>query len=234
MNPIAEIVGRVPERRINVLDVGCYAGTVTLDFAMGLRNVSKEIFSIGIDPIAHCHVYRFTHFIEAAIRNCEPTTATFYQYSDPQCSSLLKMTTNLTHNREERDKKWYSDRDFERLLATKSVRVLPLSAIIEQFNLQEEYIHFLKIDVQGCDLEAFLSLGPYIKSCLFVQIETVVSGSKDIILYEGQTLHEEELPIMAEHGFEVFSLIDYRDTYGTPEADVVYVNTELRKQKGLA
>jgi hypothetical protein len=143
------------------------------------------------------------------------------------CNSLLKMTDNITHIPEERGSKWYGAHDFERLLDATPVHVVPLSSIIEKYGLQDAVIHFLKIDAQGCDLEVLLSLGPYLKNCLFVQMELVSSGSRDLVLYEGQGVYEDERPIVESFGFDVFAEEDHGKLGASPEIDVVFINLAL-------
>lgn len=226
MKNIAQVISNLPDNRINVIDIGCHTGKVTKDF-VSLLPRDKYVFSIGIDPIHHAPVYQFTHYVQAAIRNCASMEAPFYQYSDPMCSSLLRMTENITHKYEERDTKWFGAHDFERLLNIRTVPVMPLSEVIEKYDLTNETIHFLKVDVQGLDLEVILSLGKYIKNCLFIQMETVTSHRSDMILYEGQMIYEQERPIIESHGFEVFSMHDYAEDGASPEADVIYRNKAL-------
>jgi hypothetical protein len=150
------------------------------------------------------------------------------------CNSLLKMTSNITHDKAERKNKWYGATKFEGMTGSKTVPIWPLSAIVKQYGLATEVIHFLKIDAQGCDLEAFLSLGRFMRNCLFVQMETVLSGTKEIVLYEGQTLYEEELPVMGNSGFQPFEMTDHRLEGASPEGDIVYVNAELLMREKAA
>ena len=226
MHDIAAIVDKLSNDVVNVIDVGCYTGKVTQDFAGLLPH--KQIFSIGIDPIEHYKIYKFSHYVKAGIRNGPTTDATLYHYSDPMCNSLLKMSDNITHDPAEKATKWFGGHDFDRLQATSIVQITSLLAIIEQFELVDKIIHFLKIDSQGLDLEVILSLGKYISNCLFIQMETVTSGNRNITLYEGQTIYEDEVPILNSYGFEVFSTVRYDETYGSPEADVVYINKALQ------
>src|ERR1700683_3866877 len=97
---VADFVSQLPEQRVNVIDVGCFTGSVTKDFAGMLHG--KQIISIGIDPIKHATVFTFTYFEQVAIRNQPPATVSFNNYDDPHCSSLLKLKDNRTINPEER------------------------------------------------------------------------------------------------------------------------------------
>lgn len=228
MRGVADILNGLSCKRINLIDVGCFGSGDMWNFPALIPG--KEVISLGIDPIRYVSHYPFTHFVQVAIRNCQPTMATFYQYNSPSCNSLLKMTPNITHDKNERDSKWYAERIFEKLEKTIEVPVLPLSAIIEQYGLSDSILHFVKIDAQGVDFEVFLSMGEYIKNCLFFQMETVTSHSKDIVLYEGQTIYEEERPVIEGHGFEFFSEVDYGAMGASPESDVIYLNTKLLEE----
>lgn len=228
MRQVADVLNSLPRERINIIDVGCYVGRITQEVVGHLPG--RDIFSIGIDPVDHAKWFQFTHFVRAAIRNCQPTEAVLHHYSDPMCNSLLKMTENVTHDHAERDVKWFGAHDFDRLLGTSQVQVCPLSVVVEQFGLQDATIHFLKIDAQGLDLEVLLSLGKYIGNCLVVQMEQITSHRKDMVLYEGQTIYEDELPIIEGYGFEVLSVEDYSLAGASFEADVVYVNTKLLEE----
>ncbi len=228
MKQVADILNLLPDTRINMIDVGCCGSVETRDFVYLLP--TKEMYTIGIDPIVHDSSYAFTHFVRAAVRNCSPSLETFYNYSDKSCSSLLKVKDNVTHNPDERTTKWYAGHVFEKLVSTETVRVIPLTEVIKEFKLENSVIHFLKIDAQGVDIEVFLSLGQYIKNCLFFQMETVTSHSKDIVLYEGQSIYEDEKPIIEKYGFEFLSMIDYGAHGASQEGDVIYVNTKLLRK----
>jgi FkbM family methyltransferase len=225
---IAEEICKLSGDRVNLIDVGCHTGRVSADFVACLPG-GKNVFSIGIDPILHAPVFNFSYYEQVGIKNGPPSEMPFYHYEDPMCNSLLRMTTNITHDIRERDKKWYAERKFERLLNISSVHVVPLSEIIEKYALQNSVIHFLKIDTQGCDMDVFRSLGLYIHNCLFLQMESVSSGSKDVVLYEGQGIYEEDRSIVEGFGFEVFAETDYGKLGASPEVDVVYLNRALMK-----
>ncbi len=216
----------LPDCSLNLIDVGCYVGQFTLDFC---ARSTKPVWKIGIDPCKLDHVTKLDCFIEAAIKNnCLPETK-FYEYIDGTCNSLLPMTRNLTHDPAERPRKWFADHEIEIVVNTRRVNTYTLSHIIDYLGLLGP-LHFLKIDAQGCDLDVFQSLGDYIPQCMFVQMETVTSHSRDITLYEGQSIFEDERPIMESLGFRVFDIHDYGAEGSSQEADVVYANNKLVPQ----
>lgn len=63
----------------------------------------------------------------------------------------------------------------------------------------------------------------HIHNVMFVQLKCVTSKDKDVVLYDGQTIMEDDIKVMDSFGFDVFSVEDYSYT-GTPEADVVFIN----------
>jgi hypothetical protein len=207
---IADFLNHSSFQTINLVDVGCYKG----DFLEEFRSlVRRRIFSIGIDPVSHHHIVPYSVFVETAITNEPEGVYDFFVCNDPTFSSFKRtIASNVTRN--------------IKTSVVRTVNAVHLSTIIERFKMENEIIHFLKIDAQGSDLEVFLSLGKYVKNCLFVQLETIHSKDKSAVLYESQTIFEEEKPIIERLGFELFACIDY-SRMGSPEADVIFVNKEI-------
>jgi len=225
LRTIADFLNRSRFQTINLIDVGCYQGDFLNQFQSRIR---KRIFSIGIDPIRHHLIVPYSIFIEVAIINKPEGVYDFYEYAISSYNSLKRMNfSNITHDNRERNKKWFVERHIESLLKIRPVKTVHLSTIIKRLKMDNDIIHFLKIDVQGCDLEVLLSLGEYTKNCLFVQLETVISKNKNIVLYENQTIFDEEKPIIEKLGFKLFSLVDYRKVGTSPEADVIFINMKL-------
>ncbi len=214
--------------KINLIDVGCYKGYF-LDRFQSL--VRKPIFSVGIDPVRWEHVLPYSAFIEGAVTNQPEGSYDFYEYNDPMCNSLKKMNVDkITHDPAERSERYFVERHIETLTNVRSIEAAPLAALIQRLKMENEILHFLKIDAQGCDLEVFLSLHEFIPRCLFVQLESLASKNKDIALYENQALFEEEKPVLEKYGFKLFSMTDYGQTGASPEADVIFLNLPLFNQ----
>ena len=227
---IADFLNHSSFQTINLIDVGCYKGGFLKEFQSLIR---KRILSIGIDPIRHNHIAPYSAFVEAAVANKPDGIHNFYEYNDPSLNSLKRIiTSNVSHNGQERNRKFFL-KNHIRTSAVRTVKTMRLSTIIKRFKMENEIIHFLKIDVQGCDLEVFLSLGEYIKNCLFVQLETIYSKDKNMVLYENQTIFEEEKPIIEKLGFKLFSCVDFSKIGASPEADVIFVNEEIIRTHNL-
>jgi hypothetical protein len=221
--------GRV-KGRLNFIDVGCAVGDylVLLD-----GKFQSEIFSIGIDPLDWPGRAPYSVFEQVAITNKDEGTYEFHIYggNDPATSSLEKLEADhVTHDPAESGERFFHPDEIEKAHGVIQVPALHLSTIVERYRLAGEVIHFLKIDVQGTDLQAFLSLGKYTRNCLFVQLETIYSSRRSHTLYENQTLFEDERPVLEKLGFRLFNVARFP---AGPEADVVWVNRKLfRKLHG--
>ncbi len=228
LDGITRCLNAMDPPRIVLIDVGCFIGKFLRRFS---QRVYPPVWSIGIDPVRHPHVQPYSVFVEAAVARGPEQERTLYEYTDPSCNSLLRMdAANITHDPSQRATRWFVDRSIEGLVRTRTVPVWPLSRLIEVHGLQEEVIHFLKIDAQGTDLDVFLSLGRYLPHCLFVQLETVYSGDRRIRLYEGQTIFEDERPVIEREGFRLIQVYDHGRVGASPEADVIFVNTRLYRE----
>ena len=227
---IADFLNHSSFQTINLIDVGCFKGGFLKAFQSLIR---KRILSIGIDPIRHNHMVSYSAFVEAAVANRLDGIYDFYEYNDPSLNSLKRIiTSDVSHNGQKRNRKFLL-KNHVGTLAVRTVKTMRLSTIIKRFKMENEIIHFLKIDVQGCDLEVFLSLGEYIKNCLFVQLETIYSKDKNMVVYENQTIFEEEKPIIEKLGFKLFSCVDFSEIGTNPEADVIFVNEEIIRTHNL-
>lgn len=72
------------------------------------------------------------------------------------------------------------------------------------------------------------SMKDHIHNVMFVQLECVTSKDRNVVLYDGQTIMEDDVAVMDSLGFDVFSIEDYSYT-GIPEADVVFINRKFMR-----
>ena len=189
--------------------------------------MKKPIHSLGIDPLDWPGRAEYSSFLQVAIANQEPGQAEFHLYGghDLATSSLVRLKSeNVSHSEDEKDEKFYHPIAIETERGTITVDVVPLAKVVEDNDLQDSVIHFLKIDVQGTDLGSFLSLDDYVGNVLFFQIESILSDKESHKLYEGQVLFEEEKRLLEKLGFRIFNVAPFP---AGPEADVMWVNTKL-------
>ncbi len=221
---LAHFLNRIDEDRINFVDVGCAIGDYQRRFMK--PKITKKLFSIGIDPIDFEQRAPYSVYAKMAITGKKPGSYDFHLYGGrfKETSSLARIRTDhVTHDEKEKHEKFFHPALIETPRGTIKVDAVPLSHLVEKHGLQDDTIHFLKIDVQGTDLEAFLSLGKYVKNVLFLQLESIYSEKRKHVLYEGQLLFEDEEPVLEKLGFRLLNVARFP---AGPEADVMWVNTE--------
>ena len=226
MSNYYEIINKASEPAINLIDVGCHTGQFLKEFQ---DNCNKKIFSIGIDPLDKERIAKYDHYYQVAISSKEGT-AVFNHYEDESfpgmADSLAELNTkNLTSDYIERKDKIYINRSFGKKIGSEEIKTKRLESILDELNFVGKIIHFLKIDTQGTDMDCFLSLGKYIKQCLFVQIETITSAKNEHRLYKNQLNLNESKEIFKENGFSLLSDLEEKEDWF--ETDVVFVNNEL-------
>lgn len=211
-----------------IVDVGCRGGDL-----VKLMKPNFQAKYIGIDPSPNTGHPLYDEFYQVAIDDVSsPETRQFYIYSnEPGCNSLLPMRKDMvTHDLEEYDSKWYVGWDIEKNEEVVSVTAISLSDLLKSsqvFN-DVQYLHFLKVDAQGKDINVVKSLGDIIKKTYMVQIESTVHSDTNVSLYHGQQHYLQDVEDMKSMGFVQAHIIDYSvDKNQCPEADVIFINTKL-------
>ena len=144
------------------------------------------------------------------------------------CNSLLDLNTDgITHDKNEYDKKLWLRFHIETQQQKRIVKVNSAFNLLKSIN----YVgptHFVKIDTQGKDVDVVKSMGDYLKETYYIQIETITSHNRNIVMYKGQSIHEDDVIEMDKLGFKVFHIEDYSiGKNETPEANVIFANSEL-------
>lgn len=225
---IVVVLNRLRPERVVFVDVGAAQGDVLHSFTRD-AGLIPPVFSIGIDPIDLRAARDYSAFVASAISNRDEGPTPFFRQESSDCSSLKRIVpSHIVYDRSLIDGiRYFSSLPIDRTLETIAVPCTRLSTIIRQFNLADQIVHFLKIDAQGADLDAFLSLDPFTRNCLFVQIETVYSGTPNDVercLYEGQSTFMEDRAALEAAGFRLLGVYPF---VVTPEADVLFVNVPL-------
>lgn len=216
-----------PDRAV-FIDVGAARGDVLHSFARE-SGLVPPVFSIGIDPIDVRARHEYSAFVPTAISTGAEGSAPFFVQESSDCSSLKRIVPDrITYDPSQIDGvRYFAGDSIHRTLEVRVVPCCRLSTVIRDFALQDEVIHFLKIDAQGSDLDVFRSLDQFTAQCLFVQMETVYSQTPndvDRCLYEGQTTFVEDRAVLEAAGFRLLGVYPFRVT---PEADVLFVNMAL-------
>ncbi len=235
MTPYFDILHKIPGTKV-LIDVGCHTGQFLEEFK---NKVSGEVFSLGFDPLKKAHIAEYTHYYPYAVSTKEGVAA-FHHYQDAEfpgmADSLAEINqNNITQEYSQRHEKVFIDRPFGNELGREDVKTVRIESILNEIHFSGTYIHFVKIDAQGTDIDCFESIGKYISQCLFVQIETIVSEKKEHLLYKNQLNFSEAKEIMNSYGFTPYlNEEEIKNSQGDWfERDVVFVNTKLFSTLGI-
>ncbi len=221
INSLSDITGQ-----FKILDIGCHKAGVLNSLRPRL---SRSSHWVGFDPSNHNVGSVYNHYFEVAVDNVDAETQKVFSEfpTEMGCNSLLELNVEgITHDKSEYNKKCWTT------VTTDGMRKRPVK-VNSAYNLLKSInytgpIHFIKIDTQGNDINAVKSLREYLKETYYIQIETITSHNKDITLYKGQTLHEDDVKEMEKLGFKVFYIEDYSiGQQSTPEANVIFYNSNL-------
>jgi FkbM family methyltransferase len=136
------------------------------------------------------------HKIETAIGGANDPARKFYETRGPGGSSFLRM-----------DPKWTartSPADYSELLAEHTLAVRTLSDVIEKGEARAP--NFLKLDIQGAELEVLEALKPEHRT----DIDGMIVEVEFVPLYENQPLFEDIHAMMREYGLTIFDLRTHR------------------------
>lgn len=225
---IVAALNRLGPNRVVFIDVGAARGDV-LHALTRHPDLGPPVYSIGIDPVDFRAAGDYSTFIRAAVTNGEEGPVPFFLQESSDCSSLKRIIpAHVVYDQSLIDgTRYYAPSPIHRTLETLVVPSTRLSTIIQQCDLADDVVHFLKIDAQGSDLDVFLSLDTFTRTCLFVQIETVYSDTpndQERCLYEGQSTFVEDRAVLEAAGFRLLAVYPF---LVTPEADVLFVNVPL-------
>jgi hypothetical protein len=213
---------------INIIDVGAANGIFKRDYS---KYIQKNNFWIGVEPnkeyITHNNRVEYDLWFENAIDDVEKKTIMPFNINeDAYCSSLLEINKDIiTKDFNKKNELWYCPSEITTIKSVENVEVLSLKELLDGIpKFKNELIHFLKIDAQGVDIRAVMSMGNYIENTVFVMIESIV-GDNILRLYKEQTCSIEDNEVMQSLGFEKLFEIDY--SHICPEADIIYYNKNL-------
>jgi FkbM family methyltransferase len=134
------------------------------------------------------------NIIEKAVSDIEGEVD-FYEANYTNSSSLLPFTDEVS--------KWKNPTTTTPMLKTVNtykVCTMCLDNFIEQENLQNTTIDFIKIDTQGHDLNVIKSLGKYIKNVREILCEVQITNFD---LYKDQSTKNDLISHMKENNFEI-------------------------------
>ena len=254
---VLRIFSKHRDKVFNFIDVGCAFGDCLfrLEYLKYLKNYNFNIHSIGIDPLITNYkevpsryngdelksineVYKrglqlFTNLIECAI-STEEGEHDFYVQEALDCSSLNKINTSkITHEETSDDNFFLPTRGkvAKKIITTKEIKKVPvkkLSSVIEEHNLNDEIIHFLKVDAQGQDLNVIKSCEKYLKNVALIMLETTMPYITNGTLYENSTNFKQDMMFFKKNNFKLIKMKKLLHD----DADVLLYNKSLLTPEG--
>jgi len=179
---------------ITYIDVGA-AGQIEAGWKA--RNNLKKIKYVGFDPDRRSDSDYIDRTVHPNAVGRKKMRVTLFETRKPQVSSLLRPA-------HERLSKFVSSERFE-VVGQTEVEVLPL----DHFDIKGP--NFLKIDVQGMELDVLKGARETLKQCIGLLVEV-----EFIQIYEGQPLFGEVSAFLSQHGFEFEDFITLRRWHRKP------------------
>lgn len=151
-----------------------------------------------------------------------------------QASSLLKIKPeNFTSDINNSDNGFYYSQDIidrlKNIVDTIMVTVYNINDIISSTLGDSVIIDFIKIDVEGKDMDIVKSLKENFHRIKYIAVECSSHKNKNLEIFENGSKLSDAIDFFTENGFEIFELTDYslRVDNLTQMSDVVFVNKML-------
>ena len=216
--------------KINLIDVGCAVG----DIRKLLTH--NNIFSIGIDPlieeykqrnINQCCYDKYNVIYDRVVDTKDDEIKTFNVTQSLDTSSLYEFGNITNDINNEKDFFIPKESNFiTNIISKKKVKTLSLKTIIEN-NIGNQFIHILKIDCKGNDLNVVKSADKYLINVLFIIIES--NRDDRNTLYKNSSKFSDDYKYLKLKGFElVCKEVLLKDDY-----DCLYYNTKIIKNINL-
>jgi FkbM family methyltransferase len=223
-------------KEINYIDVGVANGMMFKEMInQGFK--INNIKSVGIDPLLYIYnknksnyLSNYNVLLECAITIKDNEELNFYVQKNRACSSLNEINHEYISNTIGGDCFYLpkTTNGTNIITTQKKIKVISrtMSSIIKELKLNDEIIHFLKVDAQGQDLNVIKSLDKYLKNVLFIMIETTMPHIKNGTLYKNSTTYTQDLEFLKNNNFEVVCVEKLLES----DADALFYNKSLIKQ----
>ncbi len=225
---VRELLSRY--EHIVFIDVGSANGMILE--RLGL----PKVYSIGIDPLmgryldrsTETPINRYSEKISAAIDTGNESHVSFNVHQELACSSRLEVNREqIVSDPLHRADKFYLPEDRSGAIVVEDnllVERKSLIDIIGNLDLENDVIHFLKVDAQGVDLRVIKSCGDFLRdNVLFVMIETTSEKTKNGTLYKNSSNFTEDKDYFTSQGFRLITL----ETLLQDDADALFYNESI-------
>lgn len=220
-------------KMINFIDVGVANGMILkhmIDLGMKLENIN----SIGIDPLLNDyyfsmdnHLPKYNTLLNYPISVEDDIECDFFVQKDLTCSSLNKINIDYISTTKNTDTFYLPENRKNVIITDRVIKVntKKLSTLIKDLKLDNEIIHFLKIDAQGQDLNVIKSCEEYLKNVLFIMVETTMPTIENGTLYKDSSNFKQDNEFLEKNNFKLLRLEKLLES----DADALYYNNSLIK-----
>ena len=202
-----------------IIDGGCRDGdwihAVTHYLKLNLNIEKEEFILVGIDPILSPSIDRYNFFIKGAISNKNEKQVNFFIVeNEPGCNSLKRPSKHLQESKYENKKR--------KISKIEKIKTYRLDKIISNIiNKTEGSPGYLKLDVQGSELECLEGAGKFLEEFMF--IETEISLDKRKNFYEQGSELDEVVEMLDNKNFEPILFTEYSGS-PLPEGEIIFKN----------
>jgi len=213
-----QIFSSLPANSI-IIDGGCRDGdwihAVTHYLKLNLNIEKEEFILVGIDPILSPSIDRYNFFVEGAISDKNQKQVTFFIVeNEPGCNSLKRPSNRLQESKYEDKKRKVSK--VEKIETYRLDKII--SNIIDKTKGSPGY---LKLDVQGSELECLEGAGKFLKEFMF--IETEIGLDKNKKFYDRGSELDEVIEVLNNKNFEPILFAKY-PLSPLPEGEIIFKN----------
>lgn len=216
---------------INFIDVGVANGMILkhmIDLGMKLENIN----AIGVDPLLKDYylsrknyLSKYNTLFNYPISVQDDIESNFFVQKDISCSSLNEINIDYISNKKSNNKFYLPDNRKNVIITDNVIKVntKKLSTLIKDLKLDNEIIHFLKIDAQGQDLNVIKSCEEYLKNVLFIMVETTMPNIENGTLYKDSSNFKQDNNFLEKNNFKLLRLEKLLES----DADALYYNNSL-------
>jgi len=213
-----KIFSSLPDDSI-IIDAGCRDGkwihevTCCLGLKLG-RSKSKFTF-VGIDPIESPSNIKYDYFVKGAVSNYNKNLVPFFVVgSEIGCSSLKEPSSKLQET-----EYLFKKRKVSKINKIKTYR---LDKIYKELLTKKALsLGYLKLDIQGAELEAIEGAGDFLKDILFIETEIGLDNVSK--MYAESSGPKELINVLDKKGFEPYLFTEYLHS-PLPEGEIIFKN----------
>jgi len=213
-----KIFSSLPDNSI-IIDAGCRDGKwiheATCCLGLKLERSKSKFIFVGIDPIESPTNIRYDYFVKGAVSNHNKHSVPFFVVeSEIGCSSLKEPSRNLQESEYLFKKRKVSKID--------KIKTYRLDKIYKEILTTKALIPgYLKLDIQGAELEAIEGAGAFLKDILFIETEIGLDSLNK--MYAKGSGPKELIRVLDEKGFEPYLFTEYLHS-PLPEGEIIFKN----------